>query len=138
VITRALAQSLYALFGAGYLVAGVGVLLFRTGWLPGPVREVFLSVAEDNLNALHVMQEFGSLLVFAGLITLWFIRHYDQSRAFHWAMTAFWGLLALIHWFDVRGPYESVVGPAINTVPFGLFLLVGLLREGPSAKGESR
>jgi hypothetical protein len=85
------------------------------------------------------MQEFGSLLVFVGLITFWFVRHYDRSWPFHWAMTLFWGLLALVHWFDVRGPVESVIGPAINTVPFGLFVLLGLLRlrsEGRPANTE--
>jgi hypothetical protein len=82
------------------------------------------------------MQEFGSLLVFAGLITFWFIRHYEHSRTFHWAMTAFWGLLALIHWIDVRGSWQSVVGPAINTIPLVLFVAVGLLRLRSEGKAQ--
>src|SRR5258708_22195944 len=109
--TRILASSLYGLFGAIYLVAGVSVLLLRTALLPDAVRKVILDIAQDNLNSQHIMQEFGSLLVFAALITLWFIRHYDQSLTFHYAMTAFWGLFSLVHWFDVRGPVESVIGP---------------------------
>jgi uncharacterized membrane protein len=75
------------------------------------------------------MQEFGSLLVFVALMSFWFIRHYEQSRSFHWAMTVFWGLMALIHWFDIKGPWTSVIGPLINTIPLALFLVVGLLRE---------
>jgi hypothetical protein len=127
-ITKVLARSLYGLFGVLYLVAGGTVLLFKTGLLPDAVRGEILHIAQDNLNGVHLMQEFGSLLIFVGLITLWFTWHYKESRLFHWAMTAFWGLLALIHWFDVRGPVESAVGPAINTIPFALFFVVGLLR----------
>jgi hypothetical protein len=137
-ITRALAQSLYGLFGAIYLVAGAGVLLLGTGLLPDAVRDIIESLGRRDSNTLHIMQEFGSVLVFVGLITLWFIRHYDQSRPFHWAMTAFWGLFALVHWFDVRGPFQFGVGPLINTVPLGLFVAVGLLRqssEGGAASG---
>ena len=137
-ITRVLAKSLYGLFGAVYLVAGVSVLLLGTGLLPDAVRHIIVSVAQDNLNTLHIMQEFGSILVFVGLITLWFIRHYGQSRPFHWAMTAFWGLFALVHWFDVRGSFQFGVGPLINTVPLGLFVVIGLLRqssEGGVASG---
>jgi hypothetical protein len=125
---RALIRSLYALVGAGFLVAGASVLLYGTGLLPPAVKEHIDSAGRGDLNALHIMQEFSSLLVFAGLITFWFTWHYDQSRAFHWAMTVFWGLFALAHWFDVRGPVESFVGPAINTIPLGVFVLIGLLR----------
>ena len=135
-LTRILAMSLYGLFGVGYLVVGISVLLLRTPLLPDAVRNVILAAARDDSNTLHIIQELGTVLVFVGLITLWFIRHYDQSRAFHWAVTTFWGLLALIHWFDVRGPYESVVGPLINTIPVALFLVVGLLRETVEGRRE--
>lgn len=126
--TRAVAKSLYALFGVVYLAAGVGVLLAGTGLLPGFAAALIADVSHGDANTLHVMQEFGSVLVFVGLTTFWFVRHYEHSRAFHWAMTAFWGLFALIHWFDIRGPLRSLAGPAVNTVPFVLFASVGLLR----------
>jgi hypothetical protein len=127
-VPRALIQLLYALVGVVFLVAGVSVLLLKTDLLPEGVRGHIVDAARGDLNAMHIMQEFSSLLVFAGLITLWFTWHYDQSRLFHWALTVFWGLFALAHWFDVRGPVESVVGPLINTIPFALFVLIGLLR----------
>lgn len=127
--SKTIAKALYGLFGAFFLIAGGSVLLLRTGLLPDVIKNIINSVGHGDSNALHILQEFGSLLVFAGLMALWAIRHYEQSRAFHWAMTTFWGLLALAHWFDVRGPFESVVGPLINSIPFVLFVLVGLLRK---------
>ena len=127
--TKAIAKSFYALFGTLLLVAGGGVLLLRTGLLPEAIRNVILNVGHGDLNAVHILQEFSALLVFAGLMTFWAIRHYEQSKPFHWAMTTFWGLLALIHWADARGPYESAAGPLINTIPFILFVLVGLFRH---------
>ena len=48
-------------------------------------------------------------------------------------MTAFWGIIALIHWFDPRGEFHRGVGEAITSIPFLLFVLLGLLR----AKSES-
>jgi hypothetical protein len=75
-VARLLATSLYGLFGAVYLLAGLSVLSLGTGLLPNPVRDVILDLARENDNTLHIMQEFGSLLVFTGLITFWFIRHY--------------------------------------------------------------
>ena len=126
---RVLATSLYGLVAVLFLVAGAAVLLLGTGLLPGAVRDIITAVVPNDGETLHIAQEYACLLVFIGLITLWFIRHYEASRAFHWAMTAFWALIALVHWFDIRGPVESVVGPLINTVPFALFLAVGLLRE---------
>jgi hypothetical protein len=137
-IVRALAKSFYGLFGAVYLVAAVSVLLLGTGLLPGDVRDLIEGIGQGNSHTLHIMQEFGSLLVFVGLITLWFIRHYDRSRPFHWAMTAFWGLFALVHWFDVRGSFEPGIGQVINTIPFGLFVVIGVLRQRSEGGVEPR
>jgi hypothetical protein len=125
--TAVLARSMYVLFGALYIAAGTAVLLFRTSLLPEVLRDAVLDIAQGDLNAVHISQEFGSLLVFAGLITLWFARHYQESLFFHWSMTVFWGLFALIHWLDVRGDAEFDIGVLINTIPFILFLLVGLV-----------
>ncbi len=124
-----LARFLYVLFGVLYLIAGTTVLLFRTELLPPAVKSTLLDAARGDLNVVHIAQEFGSLLVFTGLITLWFARHVQQSRFFHWAMTTFWALFALIHWFDVRGPVRFDAGVLINAIPFLLFLSVGLVTK---------
>jgi hypothetical protein len=129
-----LARSLYVLFGVLYLAAGTTVLLFRTELLPPAVKSTLLDAAGGDLNVVHIAQEFGSLLVFVGLITLWFARHVQQSRFFHWAMTTFWALFALIHWFDVRGPIRFDVGVLINAVPFLLFLSVGVVTRNRKAQ----
>jgi hypothetical protein len=139
--TKALARLLYGSVAVGFLLVGVIILLLHTGILPAGVRDLVLDIAHRDLNTIHLIQELGSILVFVGLITFWFIRHYEQSKPFHWAMTTFWGLFALVHWFDSGRPRESIRGPLINTIPLLLFLLVGLLRarsEGEIADQGAR
>lgn len=125
--TKAVVRIFYALFGALLLAVGVAALLLETGLLPASAKETAVSFANGNLDTLHVMQEYGTLLVFVGVITLWFARRYELSATFHWAMTATLGLHAFAHWLDVRGE-RSLAGPVVNTVPVALFLAVGLLR----------
>ncbi|MEK6287092.1 MAG: hypothetical protein AABO57_15235 [Acidobacteriota bacterium] len=131
---KPIAKFLYGFFAAVFLIVGATVLLLHTGLLPGAVRSIVMRAAHDDLNAVHLIQEFGSLLVFAGLVSVWFIRHYEQSKFFHWAMTTFWALFALVHWLDFKGPFQSAIGPTINTIPFVLFAIVGLLRKNSGEK----
>ena len=131
-------RGIYVLLGAILLAVGTVVLLFKTRLLPGAIKAAILREADGNLATLHIVQELGTLLVFAGLITFWFAWHYDQSRFFHWAMTVFLGLLALVHWFDVRGPITSLTEPIPVTVPFLAFVAIGLWRLATErATGQS-
>ena len=125
---KAFIQFVYGLFGVLFIVAGLSVLALRTNLLPEAIQNIIVNEAQGNLQALHLLQEFSALLVFAGLMSLWAIARYEHSKPYHWATTTFWGLFALAHWFDVRGPWQSLLGPVINTVPFVLFGLIGLLR----------
>lgn len=127
-IPAAITKVLYAVFGVVFLLAGATVLLSGTVLLPAALARVATAASHGDANTMHIIQEFGAFLVFAGLITLWFIRHYEQSRFFHWALTAAFALFALAHWFDARGTFESGIGPVVNSVPFILFALTGLLR----------
>jgi len=127
---------IYGFLAAVFLLAGACVLLLDTNLLPGGVSRALTNAVDGSARALHIMQEAAAFLVFVGLLTLWFVRHYEQSRFFHWAMTAAWGLIALAHWFDVRGPGHSGIGPLVNSVPFLLFLILGLLRR--SSEGARR
>ena len=125
---EAIAKFVYGFFGALFLLVGATIMLLHTGLLPEPVKNIVMDFAHDDELAVHLIQELGSILVFAGLISFWFIRHYEHSKAYHWAMTIFWALFALAHWFDGREGPRSVSGPLINTAPFIVFLLIGLLR----------
>jgi hypothetical protein len=126
--TRFVAKGAYGLLGAAFLAAGAATLLVNTGLLPGGVRDVVIRFSQDNLVMLHILQEFGAVLVLVGLLSFWFIRHYEQSLFFHWALTAYWALMALIHWFHVASPEISVTGGLINTIPLAVFVAIGLLR----------
>lgn len=133
---KAFAKFIYGLFGTLFLVAGLGIVSLGTNLLPNAVQNIVINVAHGDPTALHLLQEFASLLVFAGLMSFWSVRHYEQSKPFHWAMTTFWGLLALVHWFDARGTFHAAVGPLINTIPFALFGLIGLLRIFAESKSS--
>lgn len=126
---KVIATSLYALFGAVFLLIGAGVLLLTTRLLPGALENLITQFGHDDPTTLHIIQELGSVFIFVGLITFWFIRHYEQSLVYHWSMTVFLMLLALVHWFDVRGTFHPGSGQLVDTIPFILFVLVGLLRK---------
>lgn len=132
-----IAKLVYGFFAAAFLIVGLTVVASDTGFLPEPLKRAVMEVGHGDANALHITQEFGAFLVFIGLITLWFMRHYDQSQTFHWAMTIAWGLIALAHWFDVRGSRNSVIGPIINSIPFILFTALGLLRRKSEGQAQS-
>jgi hypothetical protein len=124
-----IAKFLYGFVGAVFVIGGAGVMLLHTGLLPGAATNILVEVAHGDPNTLHIIQEFGSLLGFAGLISFWFVRHYEQSKTYHWAMTTFWALFALAHWYGASGFAQYVRPATINTIPFVLFLAVGLLRK---------
>ena len=123
-----IAKFIYGLFGGAFIIVGLSVAMFKSGFLPEWAEQTIVKLGDNNLNGIHLIQELGSLLVFAGLVSFWFIKNYEQSIGFHWALTAFWALLALAHWFDVRG-MRSMTGPMINSIPFVLFTVVGILRS---------
>jgi len=134
---KAIAKVVYGFFAAAFLLVGITAFAAGTGLLPEPLHGVVMDVGHGDANAFHIIQEFGAFLVFIGLITFWFMRHYDQSQTFHWAMTIAWGLIALAHWFDVRGSRNSVIGPIINSIPFILFAALGLLRRKSQGQAQS-
>lgn len=132
---RIVTSILYVLTAILFLAAGAIILLVNTGWLPTAIHAAILEECQGNLETLHVAQELGSLLVFGGLITLWFVWNYEQGRFFHWSLTALWGLLAAVHWFDVRDPKPDLAGNLVIAVPLILFAGVGLARSMWPAAG---
>lgn len=127
-LTRAVTMFVYLVVGVAFLAADGATLLANRGVLPDAVQDTLNQFSQDNLGMLHILQEFGSTLILVGLLTFWFLWHYGQSRGFHWAMTVYWALIALVHWFHIAGPPESFVGPLVTTVPFVVFALLGLMR----------
>ena len=97
--------------------------------LPAAARDFIFEAGHGNNYTLHVIQEWANAHVLLGLLTIWFIRHYDQSLTYHWMMTAYFAVDALIHWFNIAGPPESHAAPIVNTIPFVLFMAVGLARQ---------
>ncbi len=130
---KPIVKTLFTANGALFIIVGTSVILYRTPLLTDGMREIMLKVVHGDLNALHLLQEFSSLMIGVGILSFWAVQHYEQSKTFHIALTTFWGLLALIHWFDVRGPWHSITGPIINTIPFVLFLLAGLARRSENS-----
>jgi hypothetical protein len=126
--TRVLVRFTYALFGTLFLASGATTLLVNTGVLPDALRTVVVEFSRGDPGTLHIIQELGSLLVLVGLLTFWFLWHYERSMVFHWAFTAYWAIMAVIHWFNVAGPNPSITGPLVNTIPFAVFALLGVLR----------
>ena len=124
-----IARLLYGISAVVFLIVGASVLLLGSGLLPDSIKTFIMEITQGDRNSIHIIQELGSLLVFAGLISFWFVRHYERSKFFHWSMTIFWALFALVHWFVAGGPFHASRGAAINTIPFALFLIVGLLRK---------
>jgi hypothetical protein len=134
---KILAQLSYIVVGAAMFLFGASVLLAGAGALPG-IQSSLVDEAKGNLDFVHVLQEFATLLVFAGLVTIWFVFHYGQSMAFHWAMTLFFLLLAVVHWFDVRGRSSFTTGDIVIGIPFFWFTVVGALRELAQRGGGSK
>ena len=136
-VTRLFAKGTYGVMGAAFLAAGISTLLVNTGLLPDAVREVIAAqFAQNNLGFLHIIQELGSLLVLTGLVTLWCVWNYEQSRAIHWMLTLYWAIMALIHWFNVASPTVSVASGLINTIPVAVFLALGVMRGAREGRSE--
>ena len=133
---RVVANSLYRLVGIVSLMFGTGVLLLTTHLLPAAIGEFIIKFGHDDPTTLHILQELGSVLIFVGLISFWFARHYEQSLPYHWAMTTFFMFIALAHWFDFRGSFHPGAGQLVNTIPFIVFVLVGMLRKRFEAKAQ--
>jgi hypothetical protein len=124
-----LTQAVYALFGVGYLAAGMSLMLFKSGGLPPSVSYVIGQLTEQNGDVLHVAQEWGTHMIILGLVTLWFIRHYEISGLFHWAMTIGWAFFVYIHWHDVRGGTAPLKALLLDAIPFALFFVTGVMRR---------
>jgi hypothetical protein len=122
-------RGVYALLGGFYLSLGIAVLLLGTGLLPAWAHDRIFEIGQNNPFTMHLIQETGTLWVLVGMLLFWFMRHYDQSVKFHWAITFYLSLDAFVHWFSAYGKFENEPRAIINAIPFFLFLVLGLLRR---------
>ncbi len=116
-LSRTFSLTVYGIFGAGALAGGVAALFVPTGWVPGSAN---LGGEEQ-----HLMQEFGSALVFVGLMALWCAFHLRQSRVVHYFLMAFFALIALVHWWDFTRDPRPLMSPLVNTLPLVILGVVG-------------
>jgi hypothetical protein len=120
---------LYGLSGSLFLIISAVVFLVPTGILPDAIAQIVFDFGQGNPVTLHIIQELSSLLLFTGLISIWFAHHYEHSMFYHWAMTAFFGYFAFVHWVSIHGEVNRSTGPIVTAIPFVVFLLVGLMRK---------
>ena len=101
-----------------------------TGWLPQSVVDNFLGSEMQGPSVEHLLQEFGTVVLALGLVFLWCARRQEQSRRFHWAMTFYFLLDALIRWVGPDGVIGSWQRGIVNSIPLTILLLLGLLQLG--------
>jgi hypothetical protein len=118
----------YGLFGVLYVLIGVGSIVLPLGWLPQSLGGDMLAREAPSLFLEHLLQEFGTVVLALGLVFLWYARRTELSSAFHWMVTLYFALDALIHWVGPEGLVGSWSRGIINSIPFALMLLLGLLQ----------
>jgi len=118
----------YGLLGVLYVLLGMGSILLPAGWLPQGIADSILPGEPLNAFAGHLLQEFGTVVFALGLVFLWRTWRKEYSRGFHWAMTFYCSLDALIHWVGPEGLVDSWPRGIVNSIPFVVMLLVGLLQ----------
>ena len=124
----------YRLLGTLYILVGSGAVLLPTAWLPQALTDGFLLGETPSPFLAHVLQEFGTLMVGMGLAFLWYAGRRELSPGFHWAMTFYLALDAFIHWVGPAGPIGSWSRGIVNSIPFAVMLLLGVLRRRASRK----
>ena len=121
-------RTVYALFGAIFVLLGTAALLSPTGWLPQGLSGVIVA-GEIPSSFGHILQEYGAAFVALGLVFFWFAKQKELSRSLHWAITFYFALNALIHWFKPGVSASSWSSGIMNSIPFVLLLLLGLLLQ---------
>lgn len=119
----------YAILGALDIVIGAGSILLPTGWLPQRLTDRMLAGETLGPFGQHLLQEFGTVVLALGLVLLWCARREEFSRGLHWALTFALALDASIHWVGPHGIIGSLPRGIVNSIPFAVLLILGLLQE---------
>jgi hypothetical protein len=118
----------YALLGILYVLVGAGSMLLPTGWLPQSLGNNILAGEVPTPFFEHLLQEFGTVVLALGFVFLWYANRKEQSRGFHWAMTFYFSLDALIHWVGPEGLIGSWSRGIVNSIVFAVMLVLELLQ----------
>jgi uncharacterized protein YjeT (DUF2065 family) len=118
----------YGLLGMLYVLIGVGSMLLPTGWLPQRLADDVLAGETPSSFVRHLLQEFGTVVLALGCVFLWYASRKEQSRSFHWAITFYFSLDALIHWVGPEGLIGSWQRGITNSIPLVVMLLLGVLQ----------
>jgi hypothetical protein len=121
-------RGIYGLLGVVYVLIGAGSLLLPTGWLPRSLGDDILAGEMPSPFVEHLLQEFGTVVLALGFVFLWYATRKELSRSFHWAMTFYFSLDALIHWVGPEGLIGSWRRGIANSIPLAVMLLLGLLQ----------
>ena len=127
----------YCVIGILYVVIGMGSMLLPAGWLPQGLANNIPAGEIASAFVGHLLQEFGTVVLGLGLMFLWRANRKDHSPVFHWAMTFYLMLDALIHWVGPQGPIGSWTRGIVNSIPFAVMLLLGLLQLRRAARVRS-
>ncbi len=126
----------YCLLGIVYVLLGAGSMLLPTGWLPQSLMGEFLDGEIPSSFVGHILQEFGTVLLTLGFVFLWYASRKEQSPGFHWAVTVYFSLDALIHWVGPEGLIGSWKRGIVNSIPLAVMLLLGLLQVRASQSNQ--
>ena len=126
----------YGILGIVYVLVGAGSMLLPTGWLPQTLTDDFLAEQIRSPFLDHLLQEFGTVVLALGFVFLWQASRREHSRYFHWTMTLYFSLDALIHWIGPEGIIGSWQRGMVNSIPLAVMLLLGALQL--RAPGRSR
>jgi len=118
----------YDVLGGIFLLLGMGAILTPTGWLPEGLTAILMA-GEIPSPFGHILQEYGAVFLALGFVFLWYAKRNEQSRGFHWAMTLYFFLNAFIHWVGPEGLVGSWSSGIINSIPFLVMLLLGVLQQ---------
>ena len=119
---------IYGINGTGFLLLGIVLLLGSPRWISDPLGIQVTSAALPKV-LLHNFKEAGCLVLFASLLCLWHTEKYEDRQAFHWSMTFFWFLMAIVHTVETIRSGSPAVYAIVNGIPLIAYLITAPRRK---------
>jgi uncharacterized membrane protein YfcA len=130
-------RSVFFLFGILYMLIGIGAMLIPLGWLPSGLGEGSVPPEMHSPSGDHFLQEYGTLALALGFVFAWYGWRNERNNVFHWAVTFYFALNALIH---LGGPTfaDALERGLVNIVPFVALLILGVLQQRDPRHADER